>query len=204
MHRLFLIRHGETDGTEKRKFMGKADLPLNKKGVREAELLADRLKNEKIAAFYTSPLKRTLQTAAILKKFHKVPLKKRKAFEEIGFGRWEGLTLDEIYKRDKNLCRKWFTDLENFTIPYGESVKSMQERVIKGWEEISSRHPRGTVAIVTHGGPIRIFLCYLLNLDLTFFWKINLNTSSLNILTFSKGLTTLTLLNDTCHAIKKL
>jgi len=199
MQRLFLIRHGETDGTAKRKFMGKVDMPLNKKGLRDAGLLADRLKNEKITAFYTSPLKRTLETAKILKQFHNAPLKKQKAFEEIRFGKWEGLTLDEIYKKDKNLCRRWFTDLENFTMPRGESVKAMQDRVIKGWKGIFSHRPKGTVAIVTHGGPIRIFLCYFLNLDLSFFWKVRFDTVSLTILTFSKGSPTLTLLNDTCH-----
>ena len=204
MERLFLIRHGETAGTAKRKFMGKTDMPLNQKGQREAGLLAGRLKNEKITAFYTSPLKRTVETAAALKQFHNAPLKKQKAFREIGFGKWEGLTLDEIYKKDKRLCQKWFNDVENFTPPAGESVRDLKKRVIKGCKEIFSRHQRGTVAIITHGGPIRILLCYLLNLDLTFFWKIKINTSSVTILTFLNGRVTLTLLNDTCHGVRTL
>lgn len=198
MDRVFLIRHGETAGTVKGKFMGEMDLPLNKEGRIEAERLAERLKVEKITAFYTSPLKRALETATILNKFHRLPLKKQKALKEIRLGEWEGLTLEEIYRRDKILCQKWFSDIENFTMPAGESVKAMKERIIKGWEKIHSRHRRGTVVIVTHGGPIRILLCHILKLDLGIFWKIRQDTAALNIITFSHGLATLTLLNDTC------
>ena len=199
MDRLFLIRHGQTDGTAKGKFMGEIDLPLNKEGKIEAEKLAERLKVEKIAAFYTSPLKRAVETAIILNQFHRLPLKKRRALKEIRLGEWEGLTLEEIYQRDKILCQKWFFDTENFTMPRGESVKAMKKRLIAGWEEIVSRHRRGTVAIITHGGAIRILICYILKLDPGLFWKIRQDTAALNIITFSHGLVTLTLLNDTCH-----
>ena len=199
MDRLFLIRHGETDGTAKGKFMGEIDFPLNKEGKIEAEKLAERLKGEKIAAFYTSPLKRAVETAIILNQFHRLPLKKRRALKEIRLGEWEGLTLEEIYQWDKILCQKWFFDTENFTMPGGESVKAMKKRVIDGWEEIASLHRRGTVAIITHGGAIRILICHILKLDLTLFWKIRQDTTALNIITFSQGLVTLTLLNDICH-----
>lgn len=199
MERLFLIRHGETDGTADKKFMGNIDLSLNRKGRIEVAFLANRLKREKIRAFYTSPLKRTMETATILSQFHNAPLRRKKGFEEINFGRWEGLTLGEIYERDRYLCQKWFNEVENFVMPDGESVRSMQKRVITTWKGIYSRHRKGTVAIISHGGPIRILLCHLLKLDLTFFWKIRLDTSSLTVLNFFKGFTTLSLLNDTSH-----
>jgi alpha-ribazole phosphatase len=195
MKRLFLIRHAETDGTKEKRFMGRMDLPLNETGIRQAESLALRLKGEEISAFYVSPMKRTFQTAKILNQFHKRHLRKRHAFKELDFGKWEGMTLDEIYKNNNELCRRWFSDLENFTMPCGESYRDMKERVISGWEKIRREASGATVAIVTHGGPIRIFLCHILKLDVSIFWKMQLDTSSLNIIAFSRGSATLTLLN---------
>ena len=66
MTTILLIRHGETDWNAEKIFRGRADIELNESGIKQAELLAQYLADEKIVAVYSSPLKRALKTAEII------------------------------------------------------------------------------------------------------------------------------------------
>ncbi len=68
--RIILIRHGETEWNRLHRFQGRSDIPLNPKGNDQAFALALALKNETITAIYSSPLKRALETASNIGRFH--------------------------------------------------------------------------------------------------------------------------------------
>jgi uncharacterized phosphatase len=65
---LCLVRHGETDWNSLGKLQGRADIPLNKIGVLQAEECRDVLKSSKWDVIITSPLKRAKETAEIINK----------------------------------------------------------------------------------------------------------------------------------------
>jgi probable phosphoglycerate mutase len=64
--RIYLVRHGATQLTQEDRFAGSSDVNLSAEGQRQVASLAERLKNDKLDAIYTSPLGRTLETARIL------------------------------------------------------------------------------------------------------------------------------------------
>src|SRR5512137_1402932 len=97
--RILLVRHGITAYNEADRLQGRIDNPLSEKGRREAEQLAARLKDEPIDAFFSSPLRRAQETAAIIGRFHDRGLTLVPEFSEIDLGDWEGLDYGLVRER---------------------------------------------------------------------------------------------------------
>src|SRR5262252_2144935 len=93
--RLLLLRHGETAWNRERRYQGWTDTPLSTAGLQQAEAAARELKEHPLVAVYSSPLQRARETAAIIASVHGLDVVTDPAFKELGFGEWEGLTLDE-------------------------------------------------------------------------------------------------------------
>lgn len=89
--KLYIIRHGETDWNVKRRFQGRADIPLNEEGRRLARITSEALKETAFTKIYTSPLKRAYETAMIIKGDRDIPVIEEPRIIEIGFGEYEGL-----------------------------------------------------------------------------------------------------------------
>ena len=124
---IFLIRHGETDGTLERKYISSTDLPLNGKGRTQAQKLSERLCRENITAVYSSPKTRCLQFAELV--FGKQKIEKKKELEELGFGVFEGLNHEELMNLYPEIYQKWIEDPFNNPVPGGEIFAEFIERV---------------------------------------------------------------------------
>lgn len=96
MGRLYLIRHGETDSNKSYRFQGQTDIELNAKGKAQAQLLAEHFKDIKLDKIYCSSLLRARQTAAPLAAVHGLEVQPVEDIKEIAFGKWEGLTYNQI------------------------------------------------------------------------------------------------------------
>ena len=90
--RLILIRHGEPVRSIRGRCHGKFDVALSETGRQQMRLSMKRLKNLKADALYTSPLRRALDSAAILNGQLRLQLRVSPQLEEIHFGRFEGLS----------------------------------------------------------------------------------------------------------------
>src|SRR5216110_3741356 len=90
--RVFTVRHGATVLSAEDRFAGATDVALSDEGREQTRRLAQRLRGEKIAAVYASPLGRTVETAQILAAPHKLEVQTRDGFREISHGRWEQMT----------------------------------------------------------------------------------------------------------------
>lgn len=64
-HRLFLVRHGETEWSDKHWHTGLTDIPLNDKGEQQASELGDQLKGLEFTRCFTSSLQRAQKTCAL-------------------------------------------------------------------------------------------------------------------------------------------
>src|SRR5262245_13149094 len=84
--RLFLVRHGATAATEEDRFSGSVEAELSEEGRRQAMLLGERLSNDNIAAIYSSPLSRALETARIIAGHCRLDPVTRDGLREIGHG----------------------------------------------------------------------------------------------------------------------
>jgi len=186
MTRLILIRHGETDFNLQNRYCGFSDPPLNSKGIEQSEKLAAELEAIGVDKVYASDLKRAYETAAIIFKGNSI--EKTENFREMNFGIFEGLKYEEIVQRYSKFYRDWIDNPLKVQIPKGEGVRDLSKRVKGRLYSIISRYKDRTIAVVTHGGPIRVILCDALKYGLDMFWQIEQNIGALNIIEYSKKL----------------
>ena len=146
------MRHGATDWNKSRLAQGQADIPLNRKGRRQAREAAVALSSTDIEAVYASDLQRAVDTARPLAAEQGVEVVTDPAFREIDQGDWEGIHTDEIRRRWPEL---WGPARHLNRRPGGESPGEVTERALAGLRRVLEAHPSGTVAIVSHGGTIR-------------------------------------------------
>ena len=202
--KLILIRHGESDGNAQRKFSGFQDVKLTEKGIWQAKRLARRLEGVQVDAFYCSDLKRARRTAEIIFGDRGEDIVVSPNLREINFGIWEGMTFEEIKSREGAKFTSWMENPdEKSIIPQGESLAILNERVMTEVNRILQEHRNEekdkTIAIVCHGGAIRIILCNALNLELKNLWFIEQNSTALNIIDYYDNRGFISLLNDTSH-----
>ncbi len=202
--KLILIRHGESDGNAQRKFSGFQDVKLTEKGIWQAKRLARRLEGVQVDAFYCSDLKRARHTAEIIFGDRGEDIVVSPNLREINFGIWEGMTFEEIKSREGAKFTSWMENPdEKSIIPQGESLAILNERVMTEVNRILQEHRNEekdkTIAIVCHGGAIRIILCNALNLELKNLWFIEQNSTALNIIDYYDNRGFISLLNDTSH-----
>jgi len=161
MSELLFIRHAETDmaGT----FCGHSDPELNTRGRAQLGELINRLRDEEVGVVYTSDLRRAQTTAKAIAEAFDVRCHLRAALREINFGRWEGITWEEIERRDGVYARRWVAEYPRLTAPDGENYDDFERRVLDEVKFLSLQAEAAgyRVAVVTHAGVIRTVLCAL-------------------------------------------
>ncbi len=152
---IYLIRHGETVWNRASRLQGHKDTPLTMKGVKQAQALGFALKgvlkNKTPSFFYSSPIGRAKQTAAIISDiidFEVERIEHKSALKEITFGDWDGLNMQEILTQYKTSWEKRKTDKWNTSPPNGESFQEAKKRVTHLLDEIAHQQD---VVIVAHG-----------------------------------------------------
>ncbi|HEY3426968.1 MAG TPA: alpha-ribazole phosphatase [Negativicutes bacterium] len=203
MTKLILVRHGQTVWNVEMKYQGHSDIALTEKGVQQAELVANRLANEKINAVYASDLSRAFQTAEKIARKFTLPVTSLPDLREISFGKWEGLTYDGIYKEWPDVMNKLFTHPDEVQIPGGETFRQVKERASQAIEKLVAKHPDETIAVVSHGGTIRTILCAILDIHLNHVWNIVQDNTAVNIINYYSERTMVSLVNDTHHLLPK-
>lgn len=172
MKRLILIRHGQTDLNKQRRYCGQNDAPLNDTGIWQAAETGAELACEEIDIMYTSDLPRASRTADIISGHCKCDVVQSAELRELDFGKFDSMTYEELMELYPDVYRDWLLDPVNKVPPEGEPLDSMRRRVEGFIEFLYKHHAEQTVAVVTHGGPlkvIKIFLGLAVDED---FWKI--------------------------------
>lgn len=169
MTTIILVRHGTTTWNHERRYQGQLDIPLDANGEQQAVQAGNRLKNEHIAAIYSSTLSRASRTAEIISQQlgGNLPVQQVAGLMEIDVGTWSGLTPPEVkerfpaeyeaFERDKNSPRGG-----------GESRQQLQDRLVAAITPIVQSHPDATVVAVTHGAVIKTLAGWALELPIEF------------------------------------
>lgn len=197
--RLILIRHGETTWNAIHRFQGFADIELSPRGRSQASSLAQSLKNEALAAIYSSPLIRARETAAEIAKYHPCPVVIEEGLKELNQGLLEGLTAEELRRDYPGFLEDWRRAPAKVRLPGGETLAELQERAWSAVQGILGRHPAGSVAAVAHSFVNLAILCRVLEIPLDHFRLLRQEASAKNIIEFSERGPVLRCLNDTCH-----
>ena len=187
----YLLRHGE-HVLRGRVLAGRTPgVGLSARGRAEIAAVADRLAEERIAALCSSPLQRTRETAEILADRLDLPIEYREDVIELDFGEWTGLTFDAV--RADERWKLWSTCRSIATVPGGESMRQVQERVVEALFELRQAHPNGTVVVVSHGDVIRAALLFALGMPLDFYSRIEVGLASMSTIRIdNSGLRVLT------------
>jgi 2,3-bisphosphoglycerate-dependent phosphoglycerate mutase len=150
---ILLARHGETDWNRDNRFQGHADPPLNETGRAQAAELAAALAEEPLAAVYSSPLWRALETAEIAAAPHRLKPVPVDALREVDVGSWQGLTRAEIEERFPAQFARWLEYEQGWDD--GETYDEMGVRVVTALFELAAAHEGEQILAVSHGGPVR-------------------------------------------------
>jgi len=198
MAEIILARHGETDWNVTEVFRGRIDVELNEAGVKQAELLAEYLSSVRIDAIYSSPLRRALKTAEAIASHHKLEVSMAPGLIDFDYGKWQGLSHEEVKDKCKELYTEWINRPEQVRMPAGEGLDDVRKRAVVVVEDVMLRYG-GTVVLVSHRVVNKVLICALLGMDNSHFWNIRQDTCGITRFTYEKGQFILTKHNDTSY-----
>jgi broad specificity phosphatase PhoE len=164
MTRLTLVRHGETEGQSSVRYHGRTDVPLSALGRQQMARARAALAHERFDAVYASTLSRSVEAAAIIAD-QAAGVTQVPGFDEIDFGEWEGLTVEEIRARDPERYAHWMGTRTDFQYPGGESIAAFRARVGCALHDVLAQAPPGHLLFAVHKGIIFSILIDLLQLD---------------------------------------
>ena len=154
--RIIAIRHGETAWNKDTRIQGQIDIPLNDTGLWQAERAAAALQHEAVAAVYSSDLSRAAQTAAAIAAPLKLNVAHHTGLRERHFGECQGSTWTELAERQPEITDLWRRRVPHFAPPGGESLLTLQARVVATLDELAARHLGEQIVVVAHGGVLDI------------------------------------------------
>jgi 2,3-bisphosphoglycerate-dependent phosphoglycerate mutase len=160
---IYLFRHGVTSDNANGIFSGFRDVPLNAKGIKDAKIVALRLKEKKIDLAFQSHLIRSKQTLKEVLKFHSnVKIVEDDRIIERNYGKLQGKThLSIVEKLGYKQYDLWHRGYENKP-PGGESIKDVEKRVMSFIKDLLKimKKEKVNVAISAHGNSMRPFRKY--------------------------------------------
>jgi broad specificity phosphatase PhoE len=164
--RIYLLRHAEVETRYQRVFGGRIDMDLSPRGHQQALALATYMRRFQLDAIYASPMKRVQQTLApLLDQRTPLPVVIDE-LQEVDFGVWTGLTWEEVNIRHKMRASEWLDKLDQGAIPDAESAHDFRSRLEPCLRKILGEYSGQTVAVLCHGGVIRMLLSVLLDLPI--------------------------------------
>jgi len=196
--KIILIRHGQTQWNKEEIFRGRSDIPLDDVGIKQAKAITKRLSSSGIKAVYSSPLKRALETAQIIAKRFNLKVKVVDDLIDFDFGKWQGLSLEEVQKQFPETYQKWLKEPHLANIPNGENLDTVRQRVSKALNKIL-KGQQDNVAVVSHRVINKLLILAALSLDNFYFWQIKQDVGAISVLDYEDRIFVLPLLNDTCH-----
>lgn len=165
---LYVIRHGETEWNKKKILQGWLNSNLTKEGKEAADNLRKKFKedNIKIDQIYTSTQKRAIDTAEIINKDFNLEITKLDELKELGFGKWENMCIDDIYKEYEEDYNIYINSPKDYTPTCGgESYEELYERVERALDIILSSN-KENILVVTHGVTLKVIVSLLENIPL--------------------------------------
>lgn len=151
---LYVIRHGQTDWNVLKKMQGATDIPLNQKGIEQAYITKENLKNINFDLIYSSTLIRAKQTAQIVNENRNLDIIYTKKLLERNYGEFEGTSKNNF---DYN---EFWSYNKNISYNKAENIQIFFKRIHDFLDYLKSEHTTKNILIVTHAGVIRAIECY--------------------------------------------
>ncbi|HYO88391.1 MAG TPA: MSMEG_4193 family putative phosphomutase [Candidatus Limnocylindrales bacterium] len=201
MTQVLLLRHAVNDFVKTGRLAGwTPEVHLNEEGRAQAETLGLRLAETPLAALYSSPLERTMETAQAVAAHHPaLTIRVNEGVGEVRYGDWEGKSIRELQGRkmwqmvQQTPSRAYF--------PGGETMRGVQIRALEAIEALVAAHPRDLIAVVTHADLIKMVIAHYLGMHLDQFQRIVIAPASISTLSLEYGRPYVGGVNDVAHLI---
>jgi len=156
---IYFVRHGESEGNKKRLHQG-PEVPLSEEGIKQGQVLAERLKKHKIDSIYLSPMIRAKQTAGIISDQLKIPVEFWENLKEIGNPSeiWGKPAEDKGILEIKKLARKKFLK-GGGRYSDEETFEELNKRAKGVLEHLLLHHREQNVLCVSHATMIKMIIC---------------------------------------------
>lgn len=156
MKTIYFIRHAQSTANANHIVQGVGlNVELSELGIKQATLLAKKVKMLTFDKLLSSPAKRALTTTQLA--FPGRSFETSSELIEVSMGEWEGKPRSEVLPKD---AAKFMKKDALYTLSKGESLTNAQERMVKYISSLES----GTYVIVSHSMVIRLFLCSILGM----------------------------------------
>lgn len=197
---ILLTRHGHVEGITPPAFRGRRDLPLTALGREQARRLGTFLATRpKIAAIYTSPLQRCVDTGAAVAAATGVTATVLTALADIDYGDWTGKPHEAVERTDPARYAQWWSQPQLVRPPNGESLQELLARTADAVRDVVARHPDGRVVLIGHDSTNRALLLTLLDLPLSAFWRFEQSPCNLTDIDVSPSGVRVHSINETLH-----
>ncbi len=171
------------------------DLGLDARGRKQADALVARLAGVALDAIYVSPRRRTRETAAALAVGRGLAPEVLADIDEIDFGDWSGRAFADLSGDPQ--WALWCSRRSAAHPPGGETIVAVQRRAMAAMEALSTVHPEGTVALVSHGDVIKALLAHCLAMSLDDLERFDIAPASVSAVATTRGAPRVQLLNAT-------
>lgn len=148
MVQFVLIRPGMSEFDEQGRIQGTLDIPLTEQGQREVQQSIADLKPLGLSMLYSSPCEAAWQTASALAEGLGIKARKLDAMENLDFGLWQGLRLEEVKRKQPKVFRQWQEHPEMICPPEGETYGDCRDRVETSLAKLLKKHRSGTIGLV--------------------------------------------------------
>lgn len=182
VEKIYLIRHGLTESNKKKIYAGWCDEDVSEEGLGALIEIGRKLSGYKIEKIFSSPIRRAVQTAEVMKYFLNVPLEVEKNLIEMKMGPWEGLTEYQGKKGYSKEWKIWNSKPSLLKLDGRETLEEVQQRALKSIERISNYSDISNVLAVTHVAIIRILLVYFNKLLMDEYRKIKIPNGAVYLL----------------------
>jgi probable phosphoglycerate mutase len=195
---VLFIRHGENEWTKSHKLAGRTPgVHLNDYGRQQAEALGQRLASLKLDAIYASPLERTVETAQAIAQHQPVQVTTHDGLLEVDYGKWTGAKIKKLAKDPHWPVIQFHPSGAAF--PGGETMYGMQARFVQEVNQLVTRHPGQTIAVVGHADLIKAAVAHYLGIHFDLFQRIVISTTSITTILFLPTGPQVVGVNDTNH-----
>jgi probable phosphoglycerate mutase len=198
--RIILVRHGETDWNQEGRVQGSgSDRELTETGKQQAESIGLKLRQERIQAIYSSPLRRALDTAQVIARHHQVEVQIEPSLNEIYAGELEGIPIKKLGSYLSELVAREQGDESVSKLYGGERLAAVQQRAWSTIQRLADKHSDGAIVVVSHYFVILSIICSMLNMPPSEMGRLKLDVGSISTIVFSERGIRLALFNDSCH-----
>jgi probable phosphoglycerate mutase len=179
----YFLRHGETEASRSGAYTGDLDVDLTQEGQQMAEDFAGCYRSLGWGAVFSSPLRRSADTAKPLAEAVGLEVVLRDGLKEISFGQWEGKTPEQVNREFHDDYVSWLADAGWNRPTRGERGIDVARRSLQVIDELEQTYCAGNVLVVSHKATLRIILCSLLGIDISHYRnRVDMPVASLAVL----------------------